>query len=133
MALQMAALCFRKGKDGIQVLLVTSSNGRWILPKGWPIKGQDDPATALQEAWEEAGVKKGKVTKKAIATYKTVKRFDDGSEMPCKTKVFKVRVKDLVKDYPESDDRNRRWLSPSKAAMLVDDAALGDILLAFKG
>jgi len=62
-ALQMAALCHRDTDDGREILLVTSSHGRWILPKGWPIEGKSGGETALQEAWEEAGVKSGKVAK----------------------------------------------------------------------
>ena len=52
-ALQLAALCWRRGKKGIEVLLVTSSQGRWILPKGWPIDGLDD-SKQLSEARREA-------------------------------------------------------------------------------
>ena len=34
---QVAALCWRAGKGGLEVLLITSLNSkRWILPKGWP-------------------------------------------------------------------------------------------------
>ena len=64
--LQLAALCHRKTKRGHEVLLITSSHGRWILPKGWPIEGKSGRETALTEAWEEAGVKKGKATKSPI-------------------------------------------------------------------
>ena len=56
--LQVAALCYRTGADGKEVLMITSrGTGRWIIPKGWPVEGKDGPASALQEAWEEAGVK----------------------------------------------------------------------------
>ena len=58
--LQVAALCYRRDGDSKEVLLVTSrGTGRWILPKGWPIDGLDAGEAALQEAWEEAGVRKG--------------------------------------------------------------------------
>ena len=51
--LQLAALCHRKTKRGREVLLITSSHGRWILPKGWPIEGKSSRETALAEAWVE--------------------------------------------------------------------------------
>ena len=59
---QVAALCTRKGKKGNEVLLVTSRRrGRWIVPKGWPMEGKSFPETALEEAWEEGGVRKGRI------------------------------------------------------------------------
>ena len=31
-------------------------------------------------------------------------------------------------DYPEADERNRRWMPPSEAATLVDEPGLRDLL-----
>lgn len=130
--LQLAALCLRKGKgkSGREVLLVTSSNGRWILPKGWPIKGMKPAQAAMVEAWEEAGVKKGNVAPKPMGRFSGVKRFDDGTEEPCVTEVYAVKVRKTVSDYPESGRRDRIWVSPKRAAKMVDDAGLKDILRA---
>ncbi len=130
--IQLAALCLRKGKgkSGREVLLVTSSNGRWILPKGWPIKGVKPAQAAMIEAWEEAGVKKGTVAPKPMGRFSGVKRFDDGTEEPCLTEVYAVKVHKTASDYPESDRRDRIWVSPRRAAKMVDDAGLKDILRA---
>ncbi len=127
-ALQLAALCHRRGDKGVEILLVSSSRGRWILPKGWPVRGQSGRETALQEAWEEGGVRKGKAAKSPLASYLGVKRFDDGNEIPCKTKVFMVRVRDMARKFPEAERRKRIWVSPRKAAKLVDDPALKKLL-----
>ena len=55
---QFAALCTRVHDGQDQVLLITSRDTkRWIIPKGWPIDGLSGTETALQEAWEEAGVR----------------------------------------------------------------------------
>ncbi|TMV51704.1 NUDIX hydrolase, partial [Thioclava sp. BHET1] len=55
--LQVAALCFRGGGAATEVLLITSRDtGRWVVPKGWPMRGLDAAGAARQEAWEEAGV-----------------------------------------------------------------------------
>lgn len=129
--LQLAALCHRDTERGREVLLITSSHGRWILPKGWPIDGKSGGETALQEAWEEAGVKKGKVTKKPVAVYPTVKRTDDGPELPCQMSVYGVHVKDIANDFPEADRRDRRWVSFDEAQKLVDDDGLRDVLATF--
>ena len=44
--LQIGALCLRDGQDGPEVMMVKSSRGRWIIPKGWPEDGQTDAETA---------------------------------------------------------------------------------------
>ena len=129
--LQLAALCHRETDKGREVLLVTSSHGRWILPKGWPIEGKTGGETALQEAWEEAGVKSGKVDKAPVGTYPTIKRTDNGPELPCEMTVYAVKVKDVANDYPEAHRRDRRWVSLDEACELVDDDGLRDILATF--
>ncbi|MBI1415870.1 MAG: NUDIX domain-containing protein [Limimaricola sp.] len=126
-ALQFAALCHRRGRKGREVLLVTSSRGRWILPKGWPIDGQHPRQTALQEAWEEAGVKRGKPSKSALGSFESIKRFDDGEEIPCEIKVFEIKVQSMSKVFPEVKKRKRAWVSPKKAAKMIGDPALRDV------
>ncbi|MBU0779028.1 NUDIX hydrolase [Loktanella salsilacus] len=118
---QVAALCHRKGAKGREVLLVTSSRGRWILPKGWPIDGLSDGDAALQEAWEEAGVREGRVTPKPIAKFDGVKRFDSGEEIPARVRVYGVKVRQLVRKFPEYKRRERRWVSLAKAAKLLTE------------
>jgi 8-oxo-dGTP pyrophosphatase MutT (NUDIX family) len=45
---QYAALPYREAKKGrIEVLLITSHGaGRWLIPKGWPMKGRKPHETA---------------------------------------------------------------------------------------
>ena len=118
---QVAALCHRKGPKGREVLLVTSSRGRWILPKGWPMDGKTDAEAALQEAWEEAGVRDGQVTPKPIAKFLGVKRFNSGEEVPAKVRVYGIKVRDMARKFPEQNRRERRWVSLTKAAKLLAD------------
>lgn len=129
MLTQLAALCHRKGKKGREILLITSSNGRWILPKGWPIDGLKSGDAAMVEAWEEAGVKKGKVSRKALGSFISTKVSSEGDEVPCLTKVYAIKVLKTVRDYPESDRRDRIWVSPVKAAELVTEDGLRTLLL----
>jgi 8-oxo-dGTP pyrophosphatase MutT (NUDIX family) len=128
---QLAALCWRKGEAGREVLLVTSSTGRWILPKGWPISGKSPAHTALTEAWEEAGVARAKVSRKPLGAFIANKRTEEGDDLPCLTRVFAVRVQETADDYPEKDRRARLWVSPGVAATLVAEDGLRDILRAF--
>ncbi|KIC14819.1 NUDIX hydrolase [Leisingera sp. ANG-Vp] len=127
--LQVAALCYRTGASGKEVLMVTSrGTGRWIIPKGWPIEGKDGPDTALQEAWEEAGVKKASISKRPIGEYNYVKRHDNGADEPVTTLIFAAEVEQLLDDYPEATERTRQWMDPEQAATLVHEPQLQDVL-----
>tara|TARA_R110002074_G_scaffold31183_1_gene87631 strand:+ start:1298 stop:1777 length:480 start_codon:yes stop_codon:yes gene_type:complete len=128
---QLAALCYRTGPDGLEVMLVRSSRGRWILPKGWPIDGLSGAETAMQEAWEEGGVSDGKAAKRALGFFDTVKRLDSGTEMPCETHVYAVTVRETRPEFPESDNRDPTWMSVADAANLVGERGLKDILTEF--
>ena len=132
---QVAALCFRSGKgaedDGPikQVLLITSrGTGRWILPKGWPIDGKNGPESALQEAWEEAGVTEAEINPETIGQFDYDKLLDSGGITPVETQVDMTRVRKLSETYPEADQRERRWFSPADAATQVQEPELQALL-----
>ena len=57
-AIQSAALPWRLSEGGTrEVMLLTSrETGRWVIPKGWPMKGRKPAEVASQEAYEEAGL-----------------------------------------------------------------------------
>jgi len=127
---QFGALCYRVQNDKVQVLLITSrGTGRWIIPKGWPIGGATPAEAALQEAWEEAGVD-GKVQGNSLGIYSYVKQ-DDGEHLPCVVAVFAVKVRGLKTKFPEVDQRTRKWFSCKKAATLLDDPELRQIVARF--
>ncbi|MCM2561516.1 NUDIX hydrolase [Lutimaribacter sp. EGI FJ00015] len=127
---QVAALCCKTGPDGLRVLLITSRDtGRWILPKGWPIDGLTAPEAALQEAWEEAGVKEARIEGGGIGRYDYDKRLRGGVPVPVEVQVYRVEVLRLSDTYPEVDERTRRWVSPAEAAELVDEDGLKALLL----
>lgn len=121
---QFAALCYRGTSSKPEILLVTSRDtGRWIIPKGWPAAGQSPARSAAREAFEEAGVT-GRVSERAIGLYSYLKRQEDGGTLPLMVAVFALRVDALAKDYPERHERRRKWMSPERAARLVDEPEL---------
>ena len=130
--LQVGALSLRDGKNGKEVLLVKSSRGRWIVPKGWPMIGYTDAETARIEAWEEAGLQKGKVSKAPVGGYVTEKRFDDGQVAPCHVSVYRIDVRAMTKTYPEAGLRKRKWMPLKKAVKKVDDVGLKALLKALR-
>ncbi len=65
---QVAAVCYRVGKDGIEFLLVQTRSGRWIFPKGGVEPGLTRAQSAALEAFEEAGVH-GRIEEIPFARY----------------------------------------------------------------
>ncbi|MGC1503043.1 MAG: NUDIX hydrolase [Sulfitobacter sp.] len=129
--LQVAALCYKETKLGRQVLLITSRDtGRWIVPKGWPMKGKDDHEAALIEAWEEAGVSKADIEEEPMGFFEYAKGLSSGNIVPIEAHVYMTRVRDLQNSYPEVHQRTRKWFSPCEAAELVDEPDLKTILRA---
>lgn len=124
---QYAALPYRRSDDGLNFLLVTSrETRRWIIPKGWAKKNVEPHDMAATEAFEEAGVA-GKVKKKPVGFYQYEKRLDDGSRVTCDVSVFPLEVTAEFPDWPERTQRERRWVSPAEAMVLISEPGLVDI------
>ena len=131
-ATQLAALCYRvTKKNGVEILLITSRDtGRWVIPKGWPMKSRSDAGAAEQEAFEEAGAK-GRLCETCSGLFTYDKVMDDGSLQPVVVSVFPLEVEKLCTDYPEKGQRKRKWFSPAEAASRVDEPELRDLLAGF--
>jgi 8-oxo-dGTP pyrophosphatase MutT (NUDIX family) len=119
-ALQVAMLCVRQGATGPEVLLVrTLDTGRWIIPKGWPMKRRALHEAAAREAWEEAGAK-GRVTPEEIGRLADSKRLKNGIVVPSEIVVFRMDDTTLADRYPEAGRRTRRILPAAEAADQAD-------------
>ena len=128
---QFAALCYRIVKDELQVLLITSrGRQRWILPKGWPMDGKTPGECAAIEAWEEAGVI-GKPSERCLGLFSYGKIIDDETTLPCLGMVFPVKVKELKNKFPEAKQRRRKWVTPKKAAKMLSEPELVQIVRTF--
>ena len=126
---QYAALPYRRGPEDIEILLVTSlGTKRWIIPKGWPMRGRKPHEAAAREALEEAGVV-GKIGSDVIGTYLYDKRRKSGATVPCKVEVFALDVNTQRKNWPEKGRRKVKWFPPEEAADTVSDVDLRDIIL----
>lgn len=129
--LQVAALCYRKKKGRKEVLLITTrGTGRWMLPKGWPMDGKTGAEAARIEAWEEAGVRSNRVSRRPVGRFDYLKTHDDGFVEPCTATVYPIKVAETVKDYPERGERKRKWVAPEEAAEMVQEKGLQALLLA---
>jgi 8-oxo-dGTP pyrophosphatase MutT (NUDIX family) len=122
--LQYAVLPWREGEGGREILLVTSrETGRWVLPKGWPMKKRPPWEAAAREGFEEAGVR-GEVGREPIGAFTYLKAFTDSLAFRCEVQVFSLHVSEELDDWPERPERTRRWFTPEAAAGLVQEPEL---------
>ena len=126
---QLAVIPFTLHQGQPLILMVTSrETRRWIVPKGWREKKVTDRDQAGREAFEEAGVI-GILSDKPIGSYRYDKRLKDGRVKALDVAVYSLEVTELLDDWPEMDERERRWMTPAQAAMAVQEGALAALLL----
>jgi len=109
---QVAAVCYRLGKRGIEFLLVRTRGDRWTFPKGSVESGLTHAQAAALEAFEEAGVH-GRIEEAAFTRYVRVKRPGRASEVEVIINAHLCEVSRLA--VPEEDDRDPTWFSAEKA------------------
>ncbi len=129
---QFAALPWRLTPDGgVEVLLITSrETRRWVIPKGWPIRGLKSPKSAAREAFEEAGVK-GVVSSKKLGAYHYDKRLASGRVQHVRVSVYAMLVEAEAEAWPEKGQRDKLWMPAGEAAALVDEPELRALIAAF--
>lgn len=125
---QVAAIPFRLNAHGsVEVMLVTSrTTQRFIVPKGWPMKGKSGRKAATIEAMEEAGVL-GKTLKEPAGTYSYWKRLTNRF-VRVDVIVYLLEVTEELADWQEAKRRQRAWLAPSDAATLIDEPDLSTLV-----
>ncbi|RWC33104.1 NUDIX hydrolase [Mesorhizobium sp.] len=125
---QVAAIPFRLNAHGdIEVMLVTSrTTRRFIVPKGWPMKGKSGRKAATIEAQEEAGVL-GKTLSQPAGTYSYWKRLANRF-VRVDVIVYLLEVTEELADWQEAKRRQRAWLAPADAAVLIDEPDLSTLV-----
>ena len=127
---QFAALPVRTDHEGrLQVLLLTSrGTGRWIIPKGWPMRKRSPGSAAAREAFEEAGLEGTIEGDAPIGHYSYEKGMDGGGKTSVRVGVFLLTVARQLSTWPEQAQRETRWCDPDEAAGLVAEPELADLL-----
>jgi 8-oxo-dGTP pyrophosphatase MutT (NUDIX family) len=121
-ALQAGAIPYTLVRGTPVFLLITSrGTGRWIFPKGSPMKGYELWQVAAREAFEEAGVE-GEVETAPIGSYRGLK----GSlrSAPIEVQMYPLRVARQFDDWPEKESRHRHWVILAEARRLLSDPQL---------
>ena len=111
---QAAAIPFRRSGTSVAVCLITAASSRgWGIPKGTIERGRSPSQTALQEAWEEAGLR-GRIIGQTLGCYEYEK-----SGVLRTVAVYLMEVEAAADDWQEKDLRRRRWVAPNDAARIL--------------
>ncbi|MGO4830714.1 NUDIX hydrolase, partial [Rhizobiaceae sp. 2RAB30] len=107
---QVGVLPYRPTSNGvIEVLLITSRRKkRFILPKGWKMKGKTKVEAAAQEAREEAGVV-GPALRTPVGVYRYKKRLG-AVKAPVSVTMFPMQVRHELSKWSEQRERKRAWV-----------------------
>jgi 8-oxo-dGTP pyrophosphatase MutT (NUDIX family) len=108
---QAAVFAVRNSGADIEVCLIRRRDANnWGIPKGFIEAGDTPEETALNEAWEEAGIH-GQLVGEAIGTYEYAK---SGARLT--VAVYVMRVVEELTTWPEMRFRERRWVPMDDAA-----------------
>jgi len=100
---------YRENAEGkIEFLIVSTSRGKWVFPKGNLIKRLGPSRTAQLEAYEEAGIA-GSISSSPYSTRVGSTKFF----------FYPLKVSRIFKDWPESTFRARKWVLPKEAGLYL--------------
>ncbi|MBY3215890.1 NUDIX hydrolase [Rhizobium laguerreae] len=122
---QAGAICLRRSKRELQVLLVTSRRtGRWGLPKGHVEPDETTAEAAAREAFEEGGVR-GKVSDQPFGSFHYVKG-SPGRAYRVTAHVIVARSSSKL--FPEQQVRRTKWFPIDQAVREAANPGLQDLL-----
>jgi 8-oxo-dGTP pyrophosphatase MutT (NUDIX family) len=109
---QVAAVCYRIRGSHVEFLLVQTSGGRWIFPKGGVEPGHTHAESAALEAFEEAGVH-GRIERTPFTRYFRRKPAQSSEDNEPAVSVHLCEVSHL--ERPQESNRRPSWFSTDKA------------------
>jgi phosphohistidine phosphatase len=120
---QAAAIPFRYQDQKLQVMLVqTRSGNKWTIPKGLIDPGFTPQETALQEAYEEAGIR-GYLYPDVIGEFSYAKW-----QGTCTVQIFLMTVEQELDHWPEKYFRERKWVDIELASTMIKYPELGKLI-----
>ena len=121
---QSGVIPYRKNESGIEVLLITSrKKKRWIIPKGFIEFNLTAFESAKKEAYEEAGI---------IGANETIELgfFENKKSIGiCHTKIFALEVIKELENFPEKEERKRKWFNLKEASETVTIPEISKMIL----
>jgi 8-oxo-dGTP pyrophosphatase MutT (NUDIX family) len=113
---QVAAVCYRVRRSGIEFLLVRTNSGHWTFPKGGAEPGLTHAQAAALEAFEEAGVH-GRIEEASFARYIRRKRVGNSAARSVKKELaVQAHLCEVLRlGPPQESNRDPTWFSAEKA------------------
>ena len=120
---QSGVIPYRWLDSKLEILLITSrKKQKWIIPKGYVEFNLTPFESAKKEAFEEAGV---------LGSNETIKlgeyEFDKSIGTLLMT-IYSMEVTNILKDYPEKDERKRKWFDIEEAANKITIPELREMI-----
>ncbi|MFT5523231.1 MAG: 8-oxo-dGTP pyrophosphatase MutT (NUDIX family) [Pirellulaceae bacterium] len=120
---QAAVIPYRIENGELQICLITTrGKGRWGVPKGNIEPGHNFEQTALEESFEEAGLRGG-IAKEPLGIFRYYK-----SEELRQAVVVLMEVTSTDSNWKEVDSRSRDWVSPRVARVRLENLQLRSLL-----
>lgn len=111
---QAGVIAFRRLADDVEVCLIRRNGGaNWGIPKGDIDAGHTARQTALNEAWEEAGLR-GRLVGGRLGNY-TYTKWGTSFTVA----VYLMAVDQVEDTWDEMTFRERQWSTLEKAASLL--------------
>lgn len=111
---QAGAIPYRRRKGRFEYLLITSTSGRWIFPKGMIDPGDTPAETAIKESEEEAGARGRLDSDEPLGHYDYEKWGRTR-----RVSVYLLQVSELEEDWDEAAYRRRQWCRFKQACDLL--------------
>lgn len=112
------------------MLITSRDTGRWVVPKGNPIRGLAPHEAAAEEAWEEAGLR-GFACAAPLGEFGYGKRRRRG-EIWTTIALYPFAVIEQSAEWPEQHQRQTRWFTLAEAAAAVDEPDLAALIAGFR-
>ena len=121
--IQAGAVPWRTVDGDFEILLITSRNsGRWVVPKGMIEPHLGPLQSAIEEAWEEGGVR-GRADPISVGCY-SYKKWGQPREVV----LYALQVTHVLDHWPEQSERKRRWVPLHDAPVHVGEPDLARAL-----
>jgi len=117
---QAGVIAIRREASGVQVCLIRTK-GKWGIPKGFIDPGDSSQQAALNEAFEEAGLR-GEIIGDAVGRYDYEKWTARLTVV-----VYVMRVVEEEPGWPEMRLRERFWMSLEEAGARLASHPIGPL------
>lgn len=120
---QSGVVPYRITKNGMEIMLITSLGKKnWIIPKGYVDYNLTPFESAKKEAFEEAGL---------LGSNETVELGVFKINKPAGNfimKVYSMEVQEVLDEFPEMNERKRKWFSPEEAIEKISIKEIGEMI-----